>query len=405
VEAFRVLRQNVPFPTFNSEVEKALTARNVAEVVARLKPRAGDFARRLDHLLRLDGGAQEEIITAFGAVAEKVSTPVLLQVLRHFNTRSRPRPLRVFFPKGDLAKAYAVTNLLPPLSDAVCAHIASLCETALLQRFRALPPLGKVYVDPALSRFLVPFSQRSASRSFRTVARGSKLLLPEGCKVLRFFVWWTNGRERTDIDLSATLFDAEFCYKDVVSYYNLKSYGGCHSGDIVDAPKGASEFIDITLKKVREQGIRYVIMTLNSYTQQPYCDLPECFAGWMARAKPKSGEIYDPRTVQDRLDITANTRIAIPLLIDVVAGEVTWCDMSLARNPRWFNNVEGNLRGIALTLQALTALNKPDLYQLFTLHAQARGELVESAEGADTVFSVETGTPFRLEEIASNFLA
>ena len=41
-------------------------------------------------------------------------------------------------------------------------------------------------------------------------------------------------------------------------------------------------------------------MTLNSYTQQPYCDLPECFAGWMAREKADSGEIYEPKTVQDQ---------------------------------------------------------------------------------------------------------
>ncbi|WP_439621947.1 hypothetical protein [Gemmata sp.] len=28
-----------------------------------------------------------------------------------------------------------------------------------------------------------------------------------------------------------------------------------------------------------EKGVRYVVMCLNSFTNQPYCDLPECFAG------------------------------------------------------------------------------------------------------------------------------
>ena len=42
-----------------------------------------------------------------------------------------------------------------------------------------------------------------------------------------------------------------------------------------------------------EKNIRYVVMSLTSYTQQPYCNLPECFAGWMAREKPESGEIYE----------------------------------------------------------------------------------------------------------------
>ena len=53
-EAFRILRNDVPFPTFNRRVEAALAQRQAQEAVERLRTRAGDFARRLDHLLRLD---------------------------------------------------------------------------------------------------------------------------------------------------------------------------------------------------------------------------------------------------------------------------------------------------------------------------------------------------------------
>ena len=60
--------------------------------------------------------------------------------------------------------------------------------------------------------------------------------------------------------------------------------------------------------------------------------------------------------------------------------------------------------GIALSLRALTSLHKPTLYDLFLLHAQARGVLVGTPEEAETVFSVASGTPFRLDEIASKFL-
>lgn len=139
----------------------------------------------------------------------------------------------------------------------------------------------------------MPFSQRSASKALRTLVRGSRIDLPEA-NVIRFFLWWKNGKNCTDIDLSAALYDAEFIYKDIVSYYNLKNYGGHHSGDIVDAPEGAAEFIDIDVRKTEEMGIRYLVMSLNSYTEQPYCDLPECFADWMARKHAGSGEIFEP---------------------------------------------------------------------------------------------------------------
>ncbi len=403
-EAFRILRNDVPIDTFNGQVEAALAKQAAMEAVERLRTRPGDFARRLDHLLRLDPDSAAAIVEAFGEVTDKVSTPVLLQVRQHFKGRSRSAPLRVFFPKGNLAKAQAVTNTLPAIPLSVCSRIGVLCEKTLMARFRTLPPLGKVYVDPEFARFLVPFAARSASKAFRTITRGSRLPLPQNCQTLRFFLWWKNGDGRTDIDLSAVMFDEEFVYKDVVSYYNLEGQGSCHSGDIVDAPDGASEFIDITLNTMRQEGARYVVMIVNSYTQQPFCSLPECFAGWMGRQHADSGEIYEPKTVRDRLDLTADTRIAIPLLIDIEAREVIWCDMALRRNPDWVNNVHGNLSGIGLTLQALTHLNKPHLYDLFLLHAAARGELVWSPEDAETKFLVEDGLPFKQDEIASGYL-
>lgn len=402
--AFDVLRNDLPFETFNGGVERALARNDANGALALLSTRPGDFARRLDHLLRRGTDEREAVLAAFAKAASRVSTPVLLQVMQHFEERSRPPRLRVFFPKGDLAKAHAEANTLPALDPAVCARAAGICRDTLLARFRPLPPLGRVYVDPELARFVVPFSQRSASRALRTVARGSWMYLPDECRVLRFFVWWKNGRERTDIDLSAVLFDENFGYVDAVTYYNLKTLGGVHSGDIVDAPEGASEFIDIDIERTREQGVRYVVMTLFSYTQQPYVDLPECFAGWMARETAGSGEIYEPKTVQDKLDITADTKIALPLIIDLADGLVLWADMSLRRYPRWVNNVAGNLGGIQLTLRSLVEMRKPNLYDLLMLHAWARGEVVASPEEADTVFSVENETPFRQEEIASQYL-
>ncbi len=401
--AFDVLRNDLPFTTFNSRVERALTEHRVDVAVEQLASRPGVLARRLDHLLRLDPDQPQPVLKAFQATAPQVSTPVLLQLLQHFRSRDEAPALRVFFPKGNVAKSRAIPNELPPLPEAVSAGAAAICEAALLERFSTLPPLGRVYLDPALKEYHVPFGARSASRSFRMVGRGSRLPLPD-CTVLRFFVWWTNGQERTDIDLSATLLDAEFNYVDVLSYYHLQSYGGCHSGDIVDAPDGASEFIDITIEKVLEKEVRYVVMSLTSYTQQPYCELPECFAGWMARQEPGSGEIYEPRTVRDRLDLTANTRIALPLVFDLVDRKAVWLDMALRNNPRWHNFVHANLEGIQLTVRSLVERRLPNVHDLLALHVRARGERVASPEQADCVFSVENDTPFRPEVIAAEFL-
>ncbi|MBC7804775.1 MAG: cytoplasmic protein, partial [Akkermansiaceae bacterium] len=68
-KSFDILRNDVPFTTFNGHVEKALAAKKVQTALARLTTRPGDLARRLDHLLRLDASDQPEVLAAFGQVA------------------------------------------------------------------------------------------------------------------------------------------------------------------------------------------------------------------------------------------------------------------------------------------------------------------------------------------------
>lgn len=400
--AFEVVRNDKPFATFNTKIERSLLSHDVTTILDLVRARPGDLTRRLDHLLRLGDNAPL-IVEAFRAVADRVSTPVLLQAMTHFRNRARPLPLRSFFPKGDVAKVFAKARPLPELPAATTEVVARVCEEALLVRFSKLTRLGKCYLDPALANFLVPFSQRSASKSLRTLVRGSRLPLPP-CRVVRFFVWWKNGSSRTDIDLSAALYDASFKYVDVVSYYNLKNFGGHHSGDIVDAPQGAAEFIDLDIERTMAANVRYVVMSLNSFTEQPYCDLPECFAGWMARIHANSGEIFEPKTVEDKIDVAANTRICLPAILDLAEHQVIWADIALRKHASW-NNVKNNLSGVSVMARAMTSLVKTDLHALFSLHIKARGEAVREKTGADCVFAVNDGiTPFDLSRIASEFM-
>lgn len=413
--AFDELRRTRSFKTFNSYVETALERRDVDAALAELRGRPGDLSRRLDHLLRLslDGPERaERVLTAFAAAATDVATPVLLQIIAHFRARPTPDRYRAFFPKGAVAKVATVPNTLPPLPQALCDVVIAHARAALVARFSELPPLGRVHVDPALSDYLVPFSQRSASKALRTLVRGSWLPLPEGDTV-RFFLWWKEGTVagkatgRVDIDLSAVMYDADWRYKEHVSYTNLRSakYKAAHSGDITSAPNGACEFIDLDLASVARHGGRWVVMSVLSFTRQPFDAIPECFAGWMARQAPGSGEIFEPATVVDRLDLSGAQRISVPLVIDVVERRLCWADLALRAVPGPQLNIESNRRGLVHVARAITTLEKPDLALLFGLHAEARGEPVERREDADTVFAVDAGTtPFDVAEIIAGYL-
>lgn len=110
---FQVLRNTKVF-TFNSLVERCIKDKDLFDILLKtLNSRPGEFARRLDHLLRTQD-SPGEVIDCFAGVANKVSTPVLLQAWKHFENRSssvfRERP---FFPKGSVAKVQ-LGDPLPP---------------------------------------------------------------------------------------------------------------------------------------------------------------------------------------------------------------------------------------------------------------------------------------------------
>lgn len=401
--AFEVIRGDLPFTTFNSAVEMALEHKDLASAMSRLKTRPGEMARRLDKLLRIAADPQS-VIAEFEGVADSVSGPVLLQVRTHFLHRNTPAHIRVFFPKGDLAKLKAIANKLPGLSPAICEKIVDICTLALKKKYSERKPLGRVFVGEGLKNYTVPFALRSASKALRTLSRGSRVALPPG-DTLRFFIWWRDGRDRTDIDLSASALREDHSFVTTIAYYNLRDLGACHSGDITSAPNGASEFIDISINKFLGMGIRYVQMCINSFTLQPYCDLPECFAGLMMRQHPGSGEIYDPRTVQDKFDLTANTRIAVPLIIDLVKREAIWTDMALSSFPSLANNVLNNRSRLSILNESMTSLRKPVLHDLVRMNAEARGTIVFEKKQADTIFDVHEGiTPSDIDIIISDLL-
>lgn len=423
-EAFSILRNNKPYKTFGSRVENALLTKDVATAINLLQKRPGEFARRLDHLFRM--GNHAAIVKAFGDVSENVATPVLLQLLGHFKGRTKAKEVRAFFPKGNVANAVAIKNELPLLSQETCDSIVSAIEETLVKRFAELPSLGKVTLDEQLKNYLVPFSQRSASKALRTIVRGSQLDMPKG-DTIRFFLWWKEGKVngehtgRVDIDLSAVMYDENWEYKEHVSYTNLRSssYKAYHSGDITSAPNGACEFIDLDIPSVLEHGGRYIVTSLNSFTHQPFDTIPECFAGWMVRKEPNSGEIFEPSTVQDKIDLASNTTVSIPVILDLQERKVIWCDLALNHYPDYHgngrgygaNNVENVQKGMVAMGKAMTTLSKPSLYDLFSLHVKARGELVanieelEEGDEINTVFSVNEGvTPFEIEKIMAEFM-
>jgi hypothetical protein len=215
---------------------------------------------------------------------------------------------------------------------------------------------------------------------------------------------------RTDVDLSLGLYDADWNYLEHISYTNIRSRdfeGLYHSGDIVDAPEGASEFIDLDIPSLLENHVRYAVFNVYSYTRQGFNEIPECFFGWMAREEIDSGEIFEPKTVVNKIDLASPTTICLPVVFDLELRKATWMDISLRSNPNWVNNIEANWNNVVLISKAVLEIPKPNLFDLLMLNVQARGEVVDDPEQAEMTFGIkETDdlTPFQVERILADFL-
>ena len=412
-EFFNTIR-NDKVRSWYSKLEKAYAENNLKALIELLSKRPGEFARRLERTIRyaIDNNENPvDVIGAFSLIADKVDTTILLQMSQFFLDKYiKPTNIRTFMPKGEIAKTYAKEDNREKVSDFYWVLVFKTCEDALIKKLSKKDKLDKVYIDPAIKGYAVPLKQRNASKQLYTMARGSRIKLPEEATVLRMYQWWKNQND-TDLDLTAMFIDNDFNkVTEEVAYWNLRNmHIECvHSGDIRSARNGAAEFIDVQIDKLKENNIRYVIMTINSYSSIPFCNLEECFAGIMVLDKIYADEkIFDPTKSIVRSDIASNAKMCTPFVYDVETHEIIWLDAAVTGNVyeapintiTYKNNFINVVRG-------MINASYPQLIHLIELNCIARkAEMVDTPEEADMIFSLEEGiTPFSIEEINSILL-
>lgn len=319
--------------TFNGRVEAALKA-DARTAVAVLKKRPGAFTRRLDAIFRnpkWTPADKEVFIKGWESVSDKVSVPVLYQLLDHLISRDMPiESGRAFVIKTD----YGVKTHLEeednrfPLSPDTILRLRSSISFAIArnvgrnggQKVHLTCPLE------SLSNYALPTNDRSVSGNVKDVPFGSYVEIKpkKDEKVVRLFTHWRNGKDRVDIDLSAQMFRADFSYLGCLSWHSLgiNGEGIYFSGDVTDAPKGANEFIDVDVKTFRKRfpNVRYVAIVNNVFTGQPFSEVPECCSGVMLRSNVNSGEIFEPSSVVTKFDLHQDSASqSMALVLDLVS--------------------------------------------------------------------------------------
>lgn len=370
-----------------SAVEDRLRAGDARAAAERLGQRPDELLLRVDQLVRIAQAHQPDalaaVIRAIEDAAARGAPAKLLGLASHIARRTRPWPRRVFFPRGEMVKAWSAPDHREPLrSDAIGALVAVL-RAELVARAAAKRTFARAVIDRGLGDLLAPTGARAIPRSRIAWPRGSSIALVDAAdRPLRVFLHWQESSgTRVDLDLSVALFDAAWRHIATCDDAGLVVGDGAavHSGDVTAGPPplGATELVDLDLERLRALGARHAVLVVFSYHAVPFDRLGHGFVGLAPR--PRDREPFDPRAIAPRFDLHGRSAITVPLAIDLEARRLRWLDVHIAG--------QGALAEVGGYRAALAHLGRdfadlaasaarPTLWDIAAIHAVARGNIV-----------------------------
>jgi hypothetical protein len=386
-DAVRVDGTRLRAVTWSARVEQALAERDPWAALELLAGRPGELLRRLDHLLRLR--PQDTLPQEFAAVLRRVLPQAgpapLLAALGRMRIRHLPGERRVFFPRGQVTHAYTVDDTRAPLAPALTGAVCALLEAEAVRRLSTAGRVELAVLDSALTGLAVPATERADTKGLVSVPRGSTQPLPDG-EVMRLFLHWTEpAGTRVDLDLSVALYDEDWEFAGLCDYTGLV-YGdrwAVHSGDLTSAPAplGATEYVDLDLTSLGGLGVRYALPVVFSFNDIPFERLLDAFAGFMtlpSAAEEARDATYDPRTVRQRYDLVGDSRVHVPLLVDLHSRTFLWTDLHLSAAEGYHNVYRhaADLGRAGRDLHQYFARGRTTLWDLAVWHAAARADEV-----------------------------
>jgi hypothetical protein len=348
-DVFAVARGERRVRGLAGRAEAAIRVGAIGPAASVLSAAPGLLLRSADRLLRLASTPERAtVLEAVAGALGDASGRVLCSLREHVDNRLAPQSARMY--AGRSRRAWIGPDRRPPLPADLVAELTAVLDKEIAAR---LPVFDRpLVVDPDVLDVALPLSGKAAESGFAVLPRGSRA--PVTGELLRFFTYWRQTARRTDYDLSVLLLDARFHTVGQVSWTNYHHDGVTHSGDITDARKGATEFIDVPLTGRTAVVGPYVVPQVYIYAGESFDDVAESMFGFQTRERGQKGMPFDARTVRSRSAMRGNGRIALPVVF--ARGERGWQAIWLHLYLRgWpaFNRVEENTYSTADRVRAL----------------------------------------------------
>ena len=330
-----------------------------------LSARPSELLRRVDKVLRLelDDDDVDELCEYVTEAVAKTERRVSYQLLNHLNRRSDARG--VFYS----GMFHALENH-ERIDEETMDKVRKAIYEGLIQNFRANKELVIVDRSDYYKDIPVMTSNRLAGENFQGLIPGMRIKFDDKYKYLRLFTSW--GMEYRDIDLSAVAIKNGREYA-TCAYYELKTHGMTHSGDVRKGP--GKEFIDVDLERLRKDGVDYIIMQNYNYSGGT---MHKIKSGIMALEKNnrQKGSIYKANEVLLSSFLASDTSSAVSLILDVNTNEVIWIDSPV--EARAFSNFAINGDAVLQLIRYYQA-DKLDVQTVFDIMHEA-GVLIYTDE-------------------------
>ena len=345
-----------------------------------LSERPGEFARRIDWLIRTNPKSIDLIMQKFGEAVKGTSNKVLFEVYTHFENRLEAGQRSVMV-KG-ARKRTALPSLTPfPKKTVEMVH-SKLFET-LRDKFSLLEPLGNCWIDEELKKIPLPTNMRSLNFSTKPTIRGQRVTLDNpSAKVIRPFVHWMDKNGTEDLDLSVTFVGNG--KSEVLSFSNLRVGKSIHSGDVRHRRGPCAEYIDIDMKDASERGYQYAVIDVRNFNGGSLKSVETSF-GIMEREHPTKNDTWLPETISNCQSLESQSTNTLIAIIDLDTKEYIMLDID---STGWVT-ARGDVSNTLKVIDQYAKLPKVSVYDLILLHVEGRGRQVTLDSNVDTYFKYE----------------
>lgn len=258
------------------------------------------------------------------------------------------------------------------LNDATKKLLHNVVLEKVVDAYKAMDKLGKVYVSDNFDKLGIPTNTSAGGKGIDMLPTGSRVAIPYNN--IRTFVYW---KDIYDIDASLTLVKANGTL-DCIFFgnYHAMPYGTSilFSGDN-RSDKGA-EYYDIKLDELRAKGYVAVLYSLTAYNGR--FDQGEVFCGYQNKENLET-VAWDPKNIAMQFKVPGvDSRTAIAFGIDLTTNEMIVLNTAL-------DSMERVVR--LSDYEIVKKYMDSNFLELNVgLVARIRGEVVTDPSEADVVF-------------------